>query len=276
MPPRLSLIAGRGALVAEVVAAALGRGYAVQLLTLGGRRRVGGVLSVPVSLADPEAGIRAIREFRATHIALAGGISLSDAMREMLVRRIAGRPQGATASLGDTALSGLIADLVRLTGAEMLGVHEIVPDLLAPEGRIGGPALSGAGREQAVHALAMARRLGSLDAGQALVLAGRRVVATEDIAGTDALIARVGRFRRLGLTADGSGALILAKAAKPDQPHTVDLPAIGPTTVRNARRAGVGVIVVQAGATLVIERRKTVAAADAAGISVVGLVAHDD
>lgn len=112
--------------------------------------------------------------------------------------------------------------------------------------------------QSARFAADLARSAGRLDLGQAAVVSGRRTIALEDIAGTDALLKRVTTYRRLGLAADGMSPMVLAKVAKPDQPMFVDLPAIGPKTVANARRAGIAIIAVQAGATLMIERQKLV------------------
>jgi DUF1009 family protein len=275
MTERLALIAGSGALVPEVIAAARSRGCELKLLTLGRRRDLRDFDPVPFSLADPQAAIEAIRAFGATSFVMAGGVSISDIARERLARFFSGGSRAAEASVGDTGLSGLAADLARLTGARPMGVHEIAPELVAPEGRIAGPEPTGSQRDAAAYALSLARQAGLLDLGQAVVVAGRRAIAAEDIAGTDALLARVQRFRRLGLAADGSSPLVLAKCAKPGQPLYVDLPAIGPVTIAKARRAGIGAIVVQAGATLLIQRGRLAAAADVAGVAVFGLTLPD-
>jgi DUF1009 family protein len=275
MAERLAVIAGSGALVPEVIAAARSRGYELRLLTLGRRRDLRDLDPVLFSLADPQSAIEAIRAFGATSFVMAGGVSISDIARERLASFFRGANRAGASSVGDSGLSGLAADLARLTGARPVGVHEIAPDLLAPEGRIAGPEPTQLQRETAAYALRLAREAGALDLGQAVVVAGRRAIAAEDIAGTDALLARVQRFRRLGLTADGTSPLVLAKCAKPDQPRYVDLPAIGPVTVAKARRAGIGLIAIEAGATLLINRGALAAAADAAGITVLGLTAPD-
>lgn len=273
MAERLALIAGSGALVPEVIAAARNRGYELRLLTLGRRRDLRDLDPVPFSLADPQSAVDAIRAFGATSFVMAGGVSISDVARERLARFFRGG--GRTDAVGDASLSGLAADLARLTGARLMGVHEIAPELVAPEGQIAGPAPTKLQRDTAAYALSLARRAGALDLGQAVVVAGRRAIAAEDIAGTDELLKRVQGFRRLGLAADGASPLVLAKCAKPGQPMYVDLPAIGPVTVVRARRAGIGVIVVQAGATLLVERSRLMAAADGAGITILGLAAPD-
>jgi UDP-2,3-diacylglucosamine hydrolase len=274
MTERLAVIAGAGALVPEVIAAARSRGCELKLLTLGRRRDLRDLDPVPFSLADPQSAVEAIKAFGATSFVMAGGVSISDIARERLIRFFGGGQSGAP-SLGDAGLSGLAAELARMTGARAVGVHEIAPDLVAREGLIAGPVPTALQGEVARHALSLARQAGALDLGQAVVVAGRRAIATEDIGGTDALLARVRRFRRLGLTADGASPLVLAKCPKPDQPLFVDLPAIGPVTIARARQAGIEVIVVQAGATLLIQRAKLAAAAAAAGISVLGLVLAD-
>jgi DUF1009 family protein len=268
---RLSLIAGSGALVPEVIRAALDQGYELQLLSLLGRRRLEGLPAVPFDITSPWDALDAMRAFAPAAFTLVGGLKLSDRTREAMLR-IAGAGQ---ASVGDTGISSLTSYLSEATGARLVGLHEIATSLVAPEGLLAGPAPSPTLREAGEFALALARRAGSLDLGQAVVVSGRRAIAAEDIAGTDALLQRVLAYRRFGLAADGASPLVLAKAAKPDQPQRVDLPAIGPRTIANARKAGIALIVVQAGATLLIERAKLVAAANAAQLSVLGLQARD-
>jgi DUF1009 family protein len=271
MTERLSLIAGSGALVPEVVARARQNGYDLQMLSLQGKRSVEGIPAIRFDMADPASAFAAIRSFGATMVTMAGGLRLSDRNRESLLRLLTRE----TSSVGDTVLSVLAEDLTRTTGAKLVGVHEIVPELLAPEGLIAGPEASAELLQSARFAADLARSAGRLDLGQAAVVSGRRTIALEDIAGTDALLKRVTTYRRLGLAADGMSPMVLAKVAKPDQPMFVDLPAIGPKTVANARRAGIAIIAVQAGATLMIERQKLVAAANAARLPIVGVQVGD-
>lgn len=270
MGDRLSLVAGSGALVPEVVEAALERGYATQVLSLVARRVPAGVDFVRISVADLQPAFGDIRRFGATIVAMAGALSLSDARREALLD-IAG---GGT-SRGDTAMSRLAGVVEEQTGARLVGVQEIAPNLVAPQGHIAGPPPSGELLEVGAFALGVARRAGRLDAGQGVVVAGRRVVGLEDIAGTDALLLRVAAYRRRGLTGDGRSPLVFAKAAKPDQPMIIDLPAIGPKTIANARRAGIQLLAVEAGATLLIQREAMAKAALAAKLPVVGIRVND-
>ncbi|HLI19491.1 MAG TPA: LpxI family protein, partial [Stellaceae bacterium] len=111
-----------------------------------------------------------------------------------------------------------------------------------------------------------ARGLGAEDLGQAVIVRHGEIVDREDADGTDALI------RRCGASGKGAGA-VLVKIAKPGQERRADLPAIGRNTVIGARAAGVRGIAVEAGACLVLDRAAVAAAADEAGIFVVGISA---
>ena len=62
----------------------------------------------------------------------------------------------------------------------------------------------------------------------------------------------------------------MVKAARPNQDAALDLPAIGPETVAAARKAGLAGIALEAGRGLILERDRTLAEADAAGLFVYG------
>jgi hypothetical protein len=66
---------------------------------------------------------------------------------------------------------------------------------------------------------------------------------------------------------------VLVKAPKPQQDRRFDLPAIGPRTVEEAARAGLGGIAAVAGGSIVAEPALVAAAADKARIFVIGIKA---
>ena len=268
MSRRLSVLAGSGALVSHVVAAAQAVGDDVQVIGLTPQPARPGATLIVGDLGNPSSSIAAIVAFRTTHLVLAGGLTLSDRDREGL----AGFAGGAGAGLGDAALSGITVAIEKLSGAKVIGVHEVAADLLAQAGAIAGRVASDAELAAGRQGLQAAREIGRLDLGQAVVVAGRRVVAAEDVGGTDELLARVAAHRAAGRIGDGVGPLVLAKAAKPQQPLYVDLPAIGADTIARAAAAGLSAIAVEAGKTLILERAALAAAADRLGIAVVGLV----
>ena len=119
---------------------------------------------------------------------------------------------------------------------------------------------------------AMLGALSPFDVGQAAVVAAERIVAVEGPEGTDRMLARA---RALGRKPFGQGTApkgtVLVKLPKLGQDLRIDLPAIGPRTVRRAADAGCAGIAIGAGHTLVIDAPQTVAAADAAGLFLIGV-----
>jgi DUF1009 family protein len=111
----------------------------------------------------------------------------------------------------------------------------------------------------------VARLLGAADVGQGCVVQQGLVLAVEAIEGTDAMLSRAGTLRR-----DGFGG-VLIKLLKPGQDRRADLPTIGPDTVRNAAAAGLRGVAFEAKATILADREACLAAADAAGLFLLGL-----
>jgi DUF1009 family protein len=263
MSRRLTVLAGGGALVAEVIGGARAAGDEVQILPLVDRRDLG--VEEVFRAADLPKLIWRITTFRSTHVTMVGGLRASATEREAF-QRFAGAGGGQS---GDAAVLKIAEKVLAMTGAKVVGAETIVPAILAAAGHIAGPDLPAVLRAPAIAALRAARIIGGLDIGQAVVAAPGRIIAAEDIAGTDALMARIAGYRADGLDADLP--LILAKALKPQQGRVVDRPAIGPDTLRNAAAAGIGTIVVEAGGAVVIDRAAVERLAAELGISVVGL-----
>lgn len=270
MARRLTLIAGSGALPPLVAAAAVRSGDRLQVLDLTGRGDVAGDRVSRIPISDAMALESAVSEFQSSHLVLAGSVTLSDADREGIARAL-GTAGRLARSLGDVALALALLAHFRLRGVRLLGAHEVVADLLVPTAQLAGPTLDGELKAAARRALRAARLIGRIDLGQSVVTSGRRVVAAEDAGGTDALLARVAVLRDRGLVGRPGTPFILAKALKPRQPRFVDLPSIGPETVRQAAAAGIAVIAAEADKSIVLERDKTIAEAISAGIALVGL-----
>ncbi len=270
MARRLTLIAGSGALPPLVAAAALRSGDRLQVLDLTGRGDFEGERVSRVPISDAMALHAAIIDFPSSHLVLAGSVPLSDADREGIARAL-GTAGRLARSLGDVALALALLTHFRLRGVRVIGAHEVVADLLVPETQLAGPALDAALTDAARGALRAAKLIGRIDLGQSVVSSGRRVVAAEDAGGTDALLMRVAALRDQGLVGRPGIPLILAKALKPRQPRFVDLPSIGPETVRKAAAAGISVIVAEAQRAIVLDRPELIAEANSAGIAVAGL-----
>jgi UDP-2,3-diacylglucosamine hydrolase len=170
----------------------------------------------------------------------------------------------------NTVLSGTIK-LFEKRGIAVLGAHQIAPGLLAGHGRIAGRKPTS--RELANIALAFSacKSLGKFDIGQAAAAEANRVVAVEGVEGTDALLERIAQMRLIGRMPLKGKNGVLVKTMKPGQDMRADLPAIGPRTIEGVVKAGLNGIAVEAGHAIILERKATLAAAEAAGIFIHGI-----
>jgi len=271
MARRVTLVAGGGDLVPHVAGAIRQRGDLLQVVDLAGRAEpVAADQFVRQSLADASSLLDAIKAFGPSHMVLAGGVHLTDTDRKGLAEAfgIAGKLAGG---LGDIGLAGMILLYGKAQGWTLVGAHEVAPDLLAPAGHIAGPAIASEVAAVAGRAIKAAKAIGAIDLGQSVVVSAVRPIAAEDAGGTDGLLERVAALRALGLVGERHGPLVLAKARKPKQPNFVDLPAIGPDTVSRAAEAGIRIIAVEAGASLLLDRQAIAQAAVERGVSVIGL-----
>ena len=91
------------------------------------------------------------------------------------------------------------------------------------------------------------------------------VLGVEAVEGTDRLIRRCGELARAG---DGG---VLVKLRKPGQDRRIDLPTIGTDTVREAAKAGLRGIAIEAGGALVLGKDAVAAEADRLGLFVLGI-----
>ena len=171
---------------------------------------------------------------------------------------------------GDNHLLSSMGKVLEGEGFRLLGAHEVAPQILMPEGAIGRQQPSERDRADIALGLDYLHAAGPFDVGQAVIVAGRHVLAVEAAEGTDAMLQRMVEMRANGRVRAALGTGVLVKAPKPTQDRRFDLPSIGPKTIENAARAGLAGIAVVAGETIIAEPDLLRAAADRAGVFVVG------
>lgn len=198
--------------------------------------------------------------------------ALSEIRLDWGTLRVIGRVWAAFRGGDDHLLSG-IGHILEQDGFRMVGIKDVAPELLMPEGclTLKGPD------EDAVADIAkgrdVLRALSPFDIGQATVVIDGHVVGVEDIEGTDGLLARVARLRAEGSIRARTARGVLVKAPKSGQDLRFDLPTMGPRTVEGATAAKLAGIAIVAGNTIVVEPQAMIEAADAAGLFVTGLSA---
>ncbi len=198
--------------------------------------------------------------------------ALSEIRLDWGTLRVLGRVWAAFRGGDDHLLSG-IGRILERDGFRMVGIKDVAPDLLVPEGCLTRKAPDENAAADIARGREVLRALGPFDIGQAAVVIDGHVVAVEDIEGTDGLLARVARLRKEGRIRARAARGVLVKAPKSGQDLRFDLPTIGPRTVEGAVAAQLAGIAIVAGNTIVVEPQAMIEAADAAGLFVTGLPA---
>lgn len=171
---------------------------------------------------------------------------------------------------GDDHVLSRVVRFFEEKGYRVHGAGDVAPELLAQEGKLSAKVPSADDASDIEAAFKVVRALGQLDVGQGAVVARGRVLAVEAAEGTDAMLERCAELRKVGRTWGTRPAGVLVKAPKPGQEERVDMPTIGPKTMRLAAAAGLSGIAMAAGHVLMAERDATIKAANENKLFLVG------
>lgn len=267
--PKLGILAGGGELPARLIAACRATGRPFFVLAFEGHadpHLVDGVSHGWMRLGAIGDGLKRLREEAVEELVLAGRVTrptLGELRPDL--RGVRFFAKIGKAALGDDGLLSAVTRELEEEGFRIVAADAILADLVAARGVYTKSRPDDSANQDIARAIEVARGLGRLDVGQAVVVQAGIVLGVEAIEGTDALLARCG-----GLKRDAPGG-VLVKVRKPAQDRRVDLPTIGVETVRGAVAAGLRGIAIEAGGSLVIDRAQVAAAADDAGLFVVGV-----
>ena len=215
-----------------------------------------------------EAGkiLKAMKEQNVHKIVLAGGIK-RPAFKELIpdwegIKIVA---KLAMKKMSDDNLFRAVIDEVESRGFKIVGIEEVVPGMLFQEGVYGKVKPSKEDMDDIERGWTVAKAIGAVDVGQAVVVQEGLVLAMEAIEGTDMMLARAASLRKEGKKP------IMVKVLKPGQDMRVDLPAIGLQTMELFVKYGIGGIAVEANGILLIEKDAVIKKADEHGIFIIGL-----
>ena len=142
---------------------------------------------------------------------------------------------------------GGIAEELRKDGIELIDGLRWLGPLMAQKGFALGPKLSAEQSADVEFGLGIAKEVSRLEIGQCVVVKGGTVLAVEGFEGTDACL------RRGGELAGKSGGAVAVKVAKEKHDMRFDIPCVGLKTVEVCAEAGVAVLALEAGRTLVLD-----------------------
>jgi DUF1009 family protein len=274
-PDRIGVLAGGGRLPLTIAERVIERGGSVHIVAIEGEAdpAVAGFPHTWVNWGQVGRMVSTLRR-HADALVIAGSVRRPDLWKLrpdwgffVSLPRILEMMAG-----GDDSVLSRVVRFFEAKGITVRGAHEVAPGLLVLRGAAGALSLDRQGLADAELGFRVRAALGALDAGQAVVTEGSKVLAIEGAEGTDAMLRRVAGQRAARAGSAPSG--VLAKGPKPGQELRVDMPTIGPRTVEGAAAAGLAGVAVEAGAVLLLDRAEAIAAADACGIAIEGLTSE--
>jgi DUF1009 family protein len=268
---RLGLIAGNGRFPFLVLDAARGAGHDVTVIAIkeeafpalaeSARRPPAAALHW-VSLGHLGTCIKLLKSAGVTHAVMAGQVKhvklFADIVPDLTLLGVLMKLKARNT---DAIISG-IADALGEQGITLVDSTAFLTPLLAGEGVLTRRAPNDDQRADLEFGYRIADAIAALDVGQTIAVKSSAVVAVEAMEGTDAVIARAGQLAGAGVR--------IVKVAKPQQDMRFDVPVVGVSTIHAMVAAGADVLSVDAGKTLMIDGDAIVAAANSAGIAIVG------
>ena len=269
MLPKLGILAGGGALPKEIIETCqkLGREYFVVAINNNANPEL--IASVPhcwVELGAVGKVISALKGAQVKEVVMAGLVarpSWQDLKPDW--RGIKILPRLLVGGQGDGKILSVVISELEVEGFRVVGVDDVLVEVLTPLGSLGRYRPDSIALGDIKRGIEVGLALGEVDVGQAVVVQQGIVLGVEAIEGTDALLVRCSELHRGGVGG------VLLKLKKSHQDSRVDLPAVGPDTVAKVKQAGMRGIAIEAGASLLIERPRTVRDADIAGLFITGV-----
>ena len=267
----LGLIAGNGRFPFLVLEAARAAGHQVTIIALkeeafpeleAEAARAPAAAIHRVSLGKLGTWVGLLEKAGATHALMAGQVKHTKLFSDIVPDLTAIGLLARIASKNTDAIIAAVADFLRERGMELIDSTTFLTPLMAREGVLTRREPNEAERADLAFGYRIADVIAGLDIGQTIAVKSVAVVAVEAMEGTDQVIARAGQ-----LAGDG---VSIVKVAKPNQDMRFDVPVIGVATIKAMQAAGASTLSVDAGKTLMIDGDAIVAAADAAGIAIVG------
>lgn len=267
--PKLGIVAGGGGLAHHLINACQATGRECFVLALEGHADRTSIIDVPnewIRLGDAGRGIEILHREQVGDVVFAGSVrrpSLAELRPDRRSARFFARL--GRAWIGDDSLLSAVVRELEQEGFRVIAPESLLAEFVARKGRLGAVKPDATALEDIERGVEVAKALGALDVGQAVVVQHRIVLGVEAAEGTDFLIERCGRLQR-----EGAGGVVV-KLCKHGQERRVDLPSIGPATIEAVVTAGLRGIAIEAGGALVFQPDEVIRSADAAGVFVVAI-----
>ena len=177
---------------------------------------------------------------------------------------------------GDDKALRLVISLFESAGLEIVGAHEICPELLISEGLYSNIDVNTEDYNDIKRAKEVLAITSSADVGQCCVISSGQVLCIETIGGTDRMIESLSLSRPAASIYDENfkycrdlllpNGGVLYKTAKDDQDLRFDMPVIGPQTFLLANKNGLKGLVIKANRVMVLDIDRCISLVNSLGL----------
>ena len=214
-----------------------------------------------ITIAQLSRLIEVLHEEKIDEVVFAGQVkhvSIFSSLRPdwRLLKLLASLPQRNT----DALIGGVIGVLAE-EGIRVADSTALLKPLVAEEGVLTRRHPTKEEESEVRYGRRIAAALSGFDLGQSVAVCERACVALEAMEGTDAML------RRAASLVNGRR-LTLVKGSRRREHLLFDVPVAGPATIEVMKETGTSVLAVDAGRTLLLDRARMLAAADAARIAI--------
>lgn len=208
-----------------------------------------------------------LQKSKVNDVAFAGGISRVKLFRNAWPDMRALALAAKLGTIKDDVLLRAVAQEVEHLGMRVVNGATFLDRAVPGFGRFGARDLTSDEKADALIGWRAAKALGALDVGQSVVVYKSLVVAVEAVEGTDQTLKRSGALTQLSESRKRESGAVLVKTCKPQQDKRLDLPTIGPQTIREMKANGVTALVVEAEASLILDAHLVAELVDEFGIA---------
>jgi UDP-2,3-diacylglucosamine hydrolase len=222
-----------------------------------------------ISIAELGKLIDILHDEKITEVILAGQVKHASLFSSLkpdwrLMKMLMSLPERNT-----DALIGGVQKVLEDEGIRLADSTLLLKPLLAGEGPLTKRKPDDAEKKDIEYGRRIANALAGFDIGQSVAVCERACVAVEAMEGTDAML------RRAASLANGKP-LRLVKVSRRRKHLLFDVPVVGPGTVETMIETRTSALCLDAGRTLMLDREMMIAAADQAGLAMVGVRPDED
>ncbi len=213
---------------------------------------------IPLTL-NLEEFLATLKKEQISHVAFAGKVNKGKIIKSLSYSL---KSHYNSVKRGDLDLLTALKDVLSYHGIQVLDLREYLKRYITQEKCYTKATLTSREWEDIYFGAPYAKTIADMEIGQSIIVEDKMVYAVEAIEGTNECMRRTKNY--------GLEAGVLIKVGRTGQGFNLEVPIVGFETVKVASESNIGIIAVEKGTTLFIEREEAIPFAEEKGIKIVG------